>query len=104
MEFRTPGEVRYMGRGQTGGSAICLIHNNLENDTRYYFSVRAYNAAGESEMSEPINVITLSHSQNTIAGQYIYTYYYCVSVCLNTVITRPNNYTMQCTLHNYTPQ
>ncbi|ELU18514.1 hypothetical protein CAPTEDRAFT_219840 [Capitella teleta] len=66
LEFRTPGEERYLGRGTQGGGAVCLIHNNLESDTRFYFSVKAYNAAGESDMSEPINVITLSHAQNTI--------------------------------------
>jgi len=67
MTFKTPQEERKYSRGPpTNGNAVCLIHSNLNSNTTYYFCVRAYNAAGESEMSEIINCMTLSDTDSTL--------------------------------------
>jgi hypothetical protein len=65
MLFKTPGEERKCGRG-AAGNAVCLIHDNLKVDTTYYFCVRAFNAAGESETSEIVNCKTLSGTDSTL--------------------------------------
>lgn len=68
MDFKTPGETRKCGRGPQSDGAICLMHDNLESGTVYYFGVIAYNATGQSEMSEVIQCHTLSASQMTLPG------------------------------------
>lgn len=70
MDFKTPGETRKCGRGPQSESAICLIHDNLQCGTVYYFGVIAYNATGQSEMSEVIQCHTLSASQTTLPGEH----------------------------------
>ncbi len=69
MEFKTPGEERKYARGPNSASGVCLIHDNLDSGTMYYFSVRAYNAAGESEMSPLVNCTTLTESHITFPGK-----------------------------------
>ena len=72
MTFKTPQEERKYSRGPpTNGNAVCLIHSNLNSNTTYYFCVRAYNAAGESEMSEIINCMTLSDTDSTLTGRHV---------------------------------
>lgn len=65
MEFKSPGEERKYARGPTSANGVCLIHDNLQSGTMYYFSVRAYNLAGESEMSPMVNCTTLAESHIT---------------------------------------
>ena len=68
MVFKTPGEERNLGRGPVTHNAVCLIHDDLDSDTTYSFSVRAYNAAGESEMSDKIQCSTLAESRSKLRG------------------------------------
>ena len=68
VDFKTPGETRKCSRTLPSESAICLMHNNLQTGTVYYFSVIAYNATGESEMSDVIQCHTLSASQTKLPG------------------------------------
>ena len=70
LEFKAPGEERKCGRGPPSGNAICLIHDNLQSGTMYYFCVRANNASGESEMSDTVNCLTLSVNQSILPGNY----------------------------------
>ena len=67
MTFRTPGEERKCGRGLSSNS-VCLIHNNLRTATTYFFCVRAFNAAGSSEMSEVVSCTTLSYGTSSLPG------------------------------------
>ena len=69
MLFKTPGEERNLGRGPVTHNAVCLIHDDLESDTIYSFSVRAFNAAGESEVSETIECSTLQESRTGLRGK-----------------------------------
>ncbi len=63
MVFKNSQEERKTGpRSNNSSSAVCLIHNDLESDTTYYFCVRAFNLAGESNTSEIVNCRTLNHT------------------------------------------
>jgi len=66
VDFKTPSETRKCSRTLPSESAICLMHNNLQAGTVYYFSVIAYNATGQSEMSDVIQCHTLSASQTKL--------------------------------------
>ena len=66
--FKTPGEPRKHGRGPSSLNAVCLIHNDLLSDTCYKFSVRAHNNAGDSDVSQPIQCITLRETQSKLKG------------------------------------
>lgn len=68
MVFKTPGETRKCGRGPPALNAVCLIHNDLESSTTYSFSVKAYNRAGESDMSAVIQCNTLQESLTKLKG------------------------------------
>ena len=70
MIFKNSQEERKCAlRGNNSSSAVCLIHNNLESNTMYYFCVRAFNLAGESNMSEIVNCRTRSETQTDVPGR-----------------------------------
>ncbi|KAI0218954.1 E3 ubiquitin-protein ligase Midline-1 [Lamellibrachia satsuma] len=71
MIFKTPGEERKYGRGMPSCSAVCLIQENLDSGIMYFFCTRAYNLAGESEMSEIINCTTLSEELSNMPAPEI---------------------------------
>eukprot|EP00918_Siedleckia_nematoides_P054876 GHVU01119821.1.p1 GENE.GHVU01119821.1~~GHVU01119821.1.p1 ORF type:complete len:609 (-),score=56.35 GHVU01119821.1:1770-3596(-) len=66
MLFMTTQEARNLGRGTSGDSAVCLIHDNLSSCTMYYFCVRAFNAAGESDLSSVVNCTTLARDLSEV--------------------------------------
>ena len=68
ITFETPPEERTFGRSPSSGNAVCLIHDNLESGTLYYFCVKAYNTAGSSETSNIINCKTLTDMDTAIPG------------------------------------
>ena len=70
ITFKSPHEERN-ARGNSSSNAVCLIQDNLRMDTMYYFSVRAYNSAGESEMSQIVNCRTLSSMDQNIPGMIL---------------------------------
>ena len=70
MLFKTPGEERRASRnGSPPMNAVCLIHDNLNAGTMYYFCVKAYNTAGESETSDIVNCMTLGEGQTAMRGE-----------------------------------
>ena len=72
MIFKTPGEERRIGSSPnvSSSNSVCLIHDNLIPNTKYYFCVRAYNSAGESELSEVVKCTTLSAEETVIPGEW----------------------------------
>ncbi len=71
MVFKNSQEERKTGpRSNNSSSAVCLIHNDLESDTTYYFCVRAFNLAGESNTSEIVNCRTLNQTHIEIPRKY----------------------------------
>ena len=75
MLFKTPGEGRTLGRGPVMQNAVCLIHDDLRADTTYTFSVRAYNGAGESEISDKVECATLQDSVSRLRGMVLNWFY-----------------------------
>jgi len=71
MVFKTPAEERKYGRGMPSCSAVCLIQENLDSGIMYYFCTRAYNMAGESEMSDVINCTTLTEELSNMPGRSV---------------------------------
>ena len=56
-------EERKYCRGYVASNSVCLIHDDLAPQTVYWFSVKAFNNAGESLSSQKVDCMTLARNE-----------------------------------------